>query len=236
MSFAILLSWILGLPGLALSGWLNGGLPNLQQTPHHETVVKSTAPATPVTNATPRANASPHASASPRVSPTPKPSASPKPGASSARAGGAAAKLGAVEIAAEATCPGQADVAKTAQALTCLTANARVFHGLPAVSANAALMAAADAKDHDMLSCGYGHTACGRDFGYWVKAKGYAGRCYGENIAMGQKTPREVFVAWMNSAGHRANILNKDYRDIGVAELASAKGPLWAMELGGCRS
>jgi uncharacterized protein YkwD len=55
-----------------------------------------------------------------------------------------------------------------------------------------------------------------------------------ENSAMGQKTPREVFVAWMNSQGHRDNILNGNFRDIGVAEVPSAKGPIWAMELGGC--
>ncbi|EBK2060154.1 hypothetical protein AAL85_25555, partial [Salmonella enterica subsp. enterica serovar Typhi] len=41
---------------------------------------------------------------------------------------------------------------------------------------------------------------------------GYAG----ENIAMGQKTPAEVVNAWMNSEGHRANILNANYNLIGV--------------------
>jgi uncharacterized protein YkwD len=54
------------------------------------------------------------------------------------------------------------------------------------------------------------------------------------NIAMGQRTPHDVFVAWMNSRGHRANILNQQYRDFGVAELGSSEGPLWTMELGGC--
>jgi len=38
----------------------------------------------------------------------------------------------------------------------------------------------------------------------------------GENIAMGQKTPAEVMNAWMNSEGHRANILNKNFTNIGV--------------------
>ena len=85
-----------------------------------------------------------------------------------------------------------------------------------------------------MLNCGYGHTACGRASNYWVQAKGYTGRCSGENIAMGQRTPREVFTAWMNSPGHRANILNTSYRHIGVAQTASSRGPLWVMHLGGC--
>ena len=38
----------------------------------------------------------------------------------------------------------------------------------------------------------------------------------GENIAMGQSTPEQVVKAWMNSSGHRANILNKNYTHIGV--------------------
>ncbi|MBR2563318.1 MAG: serine protease, partial [Paenibacillus sp.] len=38
----------------------------------------------------------------------------------------------------------------------------------------------------------------------------------GENIAKGQKTPQEVVTAWMNSVGHRANILSKNFTHIGV--------------------
>ncbi len=38
----------------------------------------------------------------------------------------------------------------------------------------------------------------------------------GENIAKGQRTPKEVMNAWMNSQGHRANILNANYTQIGV--------------------
>jgi uncharacterized YkwD family protein len=39
----------------------------------------------------------------------------------------------------------------------------------------------------------------------------------GENIAMGQQTPQEVMTAWMNSPGHRQNILNPNYTKIGVS-------------------
>jgi len=41
-------------------------------------------------------------------------------------------------------------------------------------------------------------------------------RAAGENIAMGQKTPQEVMTAWMNSPGHRQNILSPDFNYIGV--------------------
>lgn len=46
----------------------------------------------------------------------------------------------------------------------------------------------------------------------------------GENIAMGQKTPAEVVTAWMNSPGHRANILNTSYTQLGVGLAKSSSG------------
>lgn len=42
-------------------------------------------------------------------------------------------------------------------------------------------------------------------------------RYAGENIAKGQRTPQEVMTAWMNSAGHRQNILSPNFTKIGVA-------------------
>jgi uncharacterized protein YkwD len=163
--------------------------------------------------------------ASPSPTPAPAPS-SPSPSPAAAPA--------ASDIASEAVCPGQSDSANTVAALTCLTNNARTFHHLQPVNRNQALLAAAAAKDADMAHCGYGHEACGHPFDYQIKASGYPGRCYGENIAMGQQSPREVFTVWMNSPGHRANILNSQYRDLGVAEVSGQQGPLWVMELGGC--
>lgn len=46
----------------------------------------------------------------------------------------------------------------------------------------------------------------------------------GENIAMGQKTPAEVVTSWMNSPGHRANILNKSYTQLGVGLAKNTSG------------
>ncbi len=39
---------------------------------------------------------------------------------------------------------------------------------------------------------------------------------WGENIAMGQTTPVDVMTAWMNSSGHRANIMNPGFTHLGV--------------------
>jgi uncharacterized protein YkwD len=44
----------------------------------------------------------------------------------------------------------------------------------------------------------------------------YRWSAYGENVAMGQRSGGEVVAAWMNSAGHRANILNPRYTELGV--------------------
>jgi uncharacterized protein YkwD len=45
-----------------------------------------------------------------------------------------------------------------------------------------------------------------------------------ENIAMGQTSPTDVLNAWMNSSGHRANILNASYSRIGVAAYRTPQG------------
>jgi uncharacterized protein YkwD len=52
----------------------------------------------------------------------------------------------------------------------------------------------------------------------WDRATelGYSSNGFGENIARGQQTPEAVVNAWMNSSGHRANLLNSKYADIGV--------------------
>ena len=49
----------------------------------------------------------------------------------------------------------------------------------------------------------------------------------GENIAWGQRTPDEVHDAWMNSSGHRANILGGDYNRIGIGYVECGGMPLW---------
>ena len=50
-----------------------------------------------------------------------------------------------------------------------------------------------------------------------MRSQGIQYRTAGENIAKGQRTPEEVMNAWMNSDGHRKNILNASYTTIGVA-------------------
>ncbi|MCI0681674.1 MAG: CAP domain-containing protein [Gemmataceae bacterium] len=56
---------------------------------------------------------------------------------------------------------------------------------------------------------------------------------YGENIAFGYTTAIAVMQGWMNSPGHRANILNPNFKEIGVAVATNAQGFLfWTQEFG----
>jgi uncharacterized protein YkwD len=54
-----------------------------------------------------------------------------------------------------------------------------------------------------------------------------------ENIAVGQASPAAVMVSWMNSSGHRANILNCQLRSLGVGVAEGAGGPWWTQLFGG---
>lgn len=61
-----------------------------------------------------------------------------------------------------------------------------------------------------------------------MKAFGLTYRSAGENIAMGYRTPQAVVTGWMNSSGHRANILNSSYKKIGVGYVAD--GNYWTQQ------
>lgn len=61
-----------------------------------------------------------------------------------------------------------------------------------------------------------------------MKAFGLSYRSAGENIAMGYRTPQAVVTGWMNSSGHRANILNSSYTKIGVGYVAD--GNYWTQQ------
>ncbi len=68
----------------------------------------------------------------------------------------------------------------------------------------------------------------GSSFATAIKEAGVIYRRSGENIAWGQRTPEAVVNAWMNSDGHRANILNPNFGRIGVGYLTNASGtPYW---------
>jgi len=66
-----------------------------------------------------------------------------------------------------------------------------------------------------------------------VLAQNYKFLRAGENIAWNQKTPADVLESWMNSEGHKANILHLDYTEIGVAMVENAKGERYWVQVFG---
>ena len=107
--------------------------------------------------------------------------------------------------------------------------------GLAPVSANGALTAAAAGHSKDQAATHtMSHTGSnGSTMAQRCSAAGYGWRGLGENVAAGYGSADSVMTGWMNSAGHRANILNGAYLHIGVAVAYAADGtPYWTMDLG----
>ncbi|MBE3570892.1 MAG: hypothetical protein IMW92_12505 [Bacillales bacterium] len=111
-----------------------------------------------------------------------------------------------------------------------LTNKERAKYGLPPLKIDPTLSKMAREKANDMAVHHYfSHTSptYGSPFDM-MKQYGIQFTAAGENIAEGQRTPAEVVNDWMNSEGHRANILNKDYTHIGVGYVEN--GNIWTQE------
>ena len=94
----------------------------------------------------------------------------------------------------------------------------RAKYGLAALTLDETLCGYARVKSQDMHDQGYfSHTSptYGSPFDM-MRSFGVSYRSAGENIAMGYSTPEAVVAAWMNSEGHRANILSANYTTLGV--------------------
>ena len=103
----------------------------------------------------------------------------------------------------------------------------RTQHGLKELTYNWELSRVARFKSQDMKDNKYfSHTSpvYGTPF-QMMKEFGITYRSAGENIARGQTSPQAVVNAWMNSSGHRANILNASFTQIGVGYVAD--GNYW---------
>lgn len=95
----------------------------------------------------------------------------------------------------------------------------RASSGLPALTVNPLLVAAAQAKAGDMAAKSYfAHTSPeGLDPWHWFKQAGYTFRHAGENLAVDFSDSADVERAWMNSPKHRDNILDPKFTEIGIA-------------------
>jgi uncharacterized protein YkwD len=128
-------------------------------------------------------------------------------------------------------------------AMLCLVGEAREQYGLPPLAESPPLEDSASRKAQDVARCNeFSHTACGREFSFWIRETGYmAPECWriGENLAWGvdgQGTVGSIFRAWMRSPTHRENILG-DFAETGielrVGELGGLSGVhLWVQHFG----
>ena len=117
-----------------------------------------------------------------------------------------------------------------------LVNNERAKAGCRSVKANSALQRAAQGHSADMAAKDYfSHDSQdGRDFADRIRAAGYSGGAIAENIAAGQSTASSVMKGWMNSPGHRANILNCRYTALGVGYAKGGSyGHYWTQDFGG---
>lgn len=106
--------------------------------------------------------------------------------------------------------------------MDCMVNFARRQAGLGELASADALAQSAHDKSLDILSCdSFSHFACGREFTYWMKETGYMSTpCWrvGENLAWGTGeygSVRSIFIAWMGSPDHRANVLG-DFDETGL--------------------
>lgn len=105
-----------------------------------------------------------------------------------------------------------------AQQIVNLTNQERLRAGCAPLTVNVQLTQAAQGHSQDMaLRDFFSHTGSnGSSPADRINATGYRWSRWGENIAAGYSTPAAAMNAWMNSSGHRANILNCNFTEIGV--------------------
>ena len=122
---------------------------------------------------------------------------------------------------------GAASAAEQRRALVCLVNVARAHQHSGRLERSPRLMRAAVLKGRRLVSCGtFTHTPCGSDAALDARAAGYDYGVFAENLyaaTWGTATPRMVVLAWLQSPGHRHNLLRPGFRHFGTA-LVRANG------------
>lgn len=129
----------------------------------------------------------------------------------------------------------KAGLARLASDVVTLTNAERTGAGLAPLAVDPTLTSAAQAHSDDMVARDfYAHTTPeGRQPWDRAATAGSTHRGIGENIACGQRSPAEVVLGWMNSPGHRANILKPDFTHIGIGHATgSLVGTYWTQLFG----
>jgi uncharacterized protein YkwD len=128
-------------------------------------------------------------------------------------------------LAPTAACNGATDASASPivqrRAVACLINCARRQNRRARLSQSASLQQASGLKGQKVASCrDFSHTPCGSDLIGPLKASGYRYASFGENLyvgAVGAVSAYDVVSAWLQSAGHRENMLRPYFRDLGVS-------------------
>ena len=187
----------------------------------------------PATAAQPSAATDRPATAAPRFR-RPRPSAA---AAALAVAAGATLLVGA-PAASAAGCadadlhPAQIGIARTTTAIRCLVDHERVVAGLSPLAPEDRVRTAAQRYAEDMATRQFfAHDSPeGTDPGERLQAAGFRWSAYGENIAAGQESAREVTTAWLASPGHCRNVMTPAFTVAGYGVAFGAGGPYWTQE------
>lgn len=233
---SVLAVGVLGAGGAAVhlsTGDDGGDEVSVANAPEADGAVTSAASAGASASATPSASPS-HSAGSPSPSPSAtrkKDRAEPKRTAPATRRPPATKSATATRPAPARTTPSPPSDAE--QVLALVNAE-RAKEGCGPVTGNDELTAAAQRHSEDMAAHDYfSHTSQdGSGPGERITAAGYRWSTYGENIAKGQRTPADVMNSWMNSPGHRANILNCSFKELGVGMQNSPGGIVWTQDFG----
>ncbi|WP_217547477.1 CAP domain-containing protein [Streptomyces sp. GbtcB6] len=183
---------------------------------------------------TPTASASRSASASASPTPTKTATEKPTPTATPSKQATASPSKTATKAPVKTSAPIAVSEAAAVEAEVLKLVNEeRAKVGCSALSANSSLTKLAEAFSDDMAARDFfdhtdpdGKTPWDRAAAAGISSLG------GENIARGQATAQAVMDAWMNSEGHRANILNCDFKTLGVGVHFGEGGPWWTQDFG----
>ncbi|MFI0983082.1 sigma-70 family RNA polymerase sigma factor [Streptomyces sp. NPDC021093] len=195
------------------------GGPALPSASGSSSAVPTPGTASPTASATPTKTPATKTPTPTRTTSKPKPPPAPKPSRTAA---------------ATRTARPPAPPAGPAQEVLNILNSERAKAGCSPLSSNGLLRTAAQRHSEDMVARGFfDHTNPDGDGpGERVTAAGYKWSTYGENIAYGQSTPAAVMETWMNSSGHRANILNCSFKEVGIGIKDASGGIRWTQVFG----
>lgn len=130
------------------------------------------------------------------------------------------------------TAPSSAPASSTAASILKLVNSERSKAGCSPLKLNAKLTKAAQDHSKDMAAHrNMSHTGSdGSDPGQRITRAGYNWSAYGENVAYGYSSPASVMKAWMDSPGHKRNILDCSFKELGVG--LAQPGDYWTQDFG----